>query len=131
VDIQSGKRIGRAVTKDGLMIKAGQIVLCTGYELPKIVPQGGHRISSTWVIAMKPQPRRLWPEECLIWEAADHYLYVRATKGGRIICGGEDEEFADEDHRDAQLSGKTKTLEKKLEMLLPRVDARAQLAWTA
>jgi glycine/D-amino acid oxidase-like deaminating enzyme len=73
----------------------------------------------------------LWPEECLIWEAADPYLYVRATKDWRIICGGEDEEFADEDHRDAQLSGKTKTLEKKLAMLLPKVDARAQFAWTA
>lgn len=125
VDIQSGKRVARAVTKDGLTINARQIVFCTGYQLPKIVPRHGHSISSTWVIATNPQPRHLWPEECLIWEAADPYLYVRATKDWRVICGGEDEEFADEDHRDAQLSGKTKTLEKKLAMLLPKVDARA------
>jgi glycine/D-amino acid oxidase-like deaminating enzyme len=65
-DIQSGKRAALAFTKDGFTIQARQIVLCTGYELPKIVPTHGHSISSTWVIATKPQPRHLWPSACFI-----------------------------------------------------------------
>ena len=131
VDIQSGKRAALAVTKDRFTIESRQIVLCSGYEMPKIVPAEGHSIESTWVIATKPQPKQLWPEECFIWEASDPYLYLRATIDGRIICGGEDEEFADETRRDAQLDRKTKTLEKKLALMLPKVDSHAQFAWTA
>ncbi|HEY6418702.1 MAG TPA: FAD-binding oxidoreductase [Candidatus Binataceae bacterium] len=131
VDIRSGKRAALAVTKDRFTIESRQIVLCTGYELPKIVPTEGHSISSTWVIATKPQAKHLWPDQCLIWEAADPYLYLRDTIDGRIICGGEDEEFADEDRRDAQLERKTKTLEQKLATMLPKANPRAQFAWTA
>jgi len=131
VDIQSGKRAASAVTKDGFTIESRQIVLCTGYELPKIVPTRGHSIASTWVIATKPQPKHLWPSESFIWEAKDPYLYVRATIDGRIICGGEDEEFTDEPRRDAKLGAKARTLENKLAKLLPKVDSRAQFSWTA
>jgi glycine/D-amino acid oxidase-like deaminating enzyme len=130
-DIQSGKRTALAMTKDGFTIQSRQIVLCTGYELPKIVPTRGHSIASTWVIATKRQPEHLWPGECFIWEANDPYLYVRATVDGRIICGGEDEEFADESLRDAKLPRKTKVLERKLAKLLPQIDPRADFAWTA
>jgi len=131
VDIQSGNRAAVAVTKDGFTIESRQIVLCTGYELPKIVPTHGHSIASTWVIATKPQPKHLWPSECFIWEAKDPYLYVRATIDGRIICGGEDEEFTDEPRRNAKLGAKARILENKLAKLLPKVDPRAQFAWTA
>ena len=67
----------------------------------------GHKIISTWAIATVPQPRRLWPEQCMIWEASDPYLYLRTTPDGRVICGGEDEEFSDEEKRDALLARKT------------------------
>jgi glycine/D-amino acid oxidase-like deaminating enzyme len=130
-DIQCGKRAALALTKDGFTIESRHIVLCTGYELPKIVPIHGHSIASTWVIATRPQPKHLWPSECFIWESKDPYLYVRATVDGRVICGGEDEEFADEASRDAALDQKSKVLEKKLEKLLPKVDPRADFAWTA
>jgi glycine/D-amino acid oxidase-like deaminating enzyme len=131
VDIHAGSRNVLALTKDGFTIDARQIVLCTGYEMPKIVPADNHSIESTWVIATKPQPRHLWPEKSLIWEASDPYLYVRATSDGRVICGGGDEEFADDARRDALLSRKTRMLEKKLAKLLPAVDPHAEFAWTA
>jgi glycine/D-amino acid oxidase-like deaminating enzyme len=131
VDLQPGKRASLALTKDGFTVEALHIVLCTGYEMPKIVPLEGHSVASTWVIATRTQPEHLWPEKCFIWEASDPYLYVRATEDGRIICGGEDAEFQDEARRDALLSRKTKILEKKLAALLPDVDSRAQFAWTA
>ena len=131
VDVQSGRRKALSVTKEGLTIESRQVVLCTGYEMPKIVPIADHSIESTWVIATKPQPQKLWPEECFIWEASDPYLYVRTTTDGRVICGGEDEEFADASRRDAQIDKKTRILEKKLAMLLPEVDSDAQFAWTA
>ena len=129
VEVRPGRGGVMARTATGRVVQARHLVFATGYELAKGVPTAGHAIASTWAIATRPQPRRLWPERCFIWEASDPYLYLRATPDDRIICGGEDEEFADERSRDALLPRKTATLERKLKALLPRVDARADFAW--
>jgi glycine/D-amino acid oxidase-like deaminating enzyme len=65
----------------------------------------------------------------LIWESADPYLYLRTTGDGRIICGGEDEEFANEDARDALIPSKTARLSAKLARLFPSIDPRPEFAW--
>ncbi len=123
-------RIVLARTKDGPTIRCRHIIFATGYEMPKRVPAPNHRIVSTWAIATRPQPRALWPERCLIWEASDPYLYARTSPDGRIVCGGEDEAFSDTARRDALLPAKTAALEKKLGRLMPWVDPTADYAWT-
>lgn len=119
----------RARTSEGRVVHARHLVFATGYELAKGVPSEGHAIASTWAIATRPQPRRLWPERCFIWEASDPYLYLRVGPDDRIICGGEDEDFADEASRDALLARKAATLERKLHALLPSIDPRPAFAW--
>jgi glycine/D-amino acid oxidase-like deaminating enzyme len=119
-----------ATSADGSRIACRHVVFATGYELPKMVPHKTHRIISTWAIATVPQRRKLWPGECLIWEAADPYLYLRTTPQGRIICGGEDEDFYDEAARDALISSKTTTLRRKLARLIRGADTRVDFAWT-
>lgn len=114
----------------GPVISADQLVLATGYELVDLVPNTKHKVVSTWALATRPQPQAVWPEQALIWEASDPYLYLRTTDDGRIICGGEDEDFSDEEARDALLAGKTARLSKKLATLLPAIDASAEFAWT-
>src|SRR6202034_1798701 len=52
------------------------------------------------------------------------------TTDGRVICGGEDEDFADTEKRDALTPQKTKRLENKLHRLFPNIDSRAVIAWT-
>ena len=128
-EVRPGRGGVIALTSAGRAVQARHLVFATGYELPKRVPTTGHTIASTWVIATRPQPGRLWPERCFIWEASDPYLYLRVGPDDRIICGGEDEDFADERSRDALLPRKTATLERKLHALLPTVDARAAYAW--
>jgi glycine/D-amino acid oxidase-like deaminating enzyme len=118
-----------ATTKHGPTIRVRHLIFATGYEFPTVVPQNGHKIISTWAIATRPQPRRLWPERCFIWEASDPYLYLRVTPDCRIICGGEDEDFADEARRDAKLPMKTAVLQRKLKQLFPHVNPRAEFAW--
>ncbi len=117
-------------TRAGPTIRAGQVVLATGYELAPGVPAEGHRILSTWAIATRPQPRAIWPHAALIWEASDPYLYLRATADGRVICGGEDEDFSDEDARDALIGAKSAAIARKLGALLPRLDTAPAFAWT-
>src|SRR5262249_46008424 len=129
-DIDPGKSRVLATGSTGRTIRAKRLVLATGFEFPKQVPQRGHEIVATWAIATAPQPRRLWPTECMIWEAADPYLYVRTTPDGRVICGGEDEEFSDEEQRNALIETKTRTLERELKRLLPGIDSRADFTWT-
>ncbi|TIR27804.1 MAG: FAD-binding oxidoreductase [Mesorhizobium sp.] len=124
-------RLGVMVaTRQGPRIHARHLVLATGYELLDIVPKIRHRIISTWAIATRPQPEKIWPLAALIWEASDPYLYLRATSDGRVICGGEDEEFTDEERRDALIAQKTDRLEEKLGKIFPRLDAAAEFAWT-
>ncbi|BCJ90338.1 FAD-dependent oxidoreductase [Terrihabitans soli] len=125
----SGKQL-TVKTQEGPRILCRHIVFCTGYELPDHVPKRGHSIISTYAIATRQQRDNLWPGECFIWEASDPYLYIRTSPEGRVICGGEDEEFEDEAKRDARLDRKTAVLERKLKKLLPDLDTKAEFAWT-
>jgi glycine/D-amino acid oxidase-like deaminating enzyme len=130
VDIECGRQGTTLLTNDGIHIQARHVIFCTGYELVKIVPPTNNKIKSTWAIATRPQPQAIWPQKALIWEASEPYLYLRATSDGRVICGGEDEDFADAEKRDALTPQKAKRLEKKLHRLFPNIDSRAVLAWT-
>ncbi|HVL21508.1 MAG TPA: FAD-binding oxidoreductase [Amaricoccus sp.] len=121
---------GRGDRRARPVIRAGHVVLATGYELAEGVPAAGHGILSTWAIATRRQPRAVWPQAALIWEASDPYLYLRATGDGRAICGGEDEEFTDEDARDALLPAKAKAIARKLAALMPGLDPEPAFAWT-
>jgi glycine/D-amino acid oxidase-like deaminating enzyme len=118
------------LTDAGAEIRTRTLVFATGYELAHGVPSKGHKISSTWAFATPPQPLNLWPQCDLVWEAADPYLYVRTTTDGRVIAGGEDEAFENEDLRDALLPQKMRALQAKLKGMFPRVDAQADFAWT-
>jgi glycine/D-amino acid oxidase-like deaminating enzyme len=129
-DIESSRTAVVAVTSNGNRITAKHLVFATGYEVPKSLPPTGHKVISTWAIATAPQPRNLWSGQSMIWEASEPYLYVRTTRDGRIICGGEDEDFSDEAARDRLLSRKAKTLSRKLRRLLPQVNADFQYCWT-
>ncbi|MEJ0034716.1 MAG: FAD-dependent oxidoreductase [Gammaproteobacteria bacterium] len=129
VDLYTHRRGVTLALEHGLQIEARRVVFCTGYEMPKIVPAGANRITSTWAMATRAQPQKLWPQRALIWEASDPYLYLRTTPDGRVLCGGEDEEFTNEKRRDARIEAKTATLERKLGKLHDRLDTRAAYRW--
>ena len=129
MEIEGGRDSVRVATKDGPLIVADHVVLATGYELMRIVPQSGHTVVSTYAIATHPQKHSLWPGEALIWEASDPYLYMRTTADGRVICGGEDEPFQDEDRRDELIVEKSRCIAAKLERLFPQLDTTPEFAW--
>lgn len=116
-------------TTDGRTLSAHHAVLATGYELLDIVPATNHRVISTWAMATRPQPDAIWRDAAMIWEASDPYLYARATQDGRVICGGEDEDFADEERRDGLIAEKIARIGDKLGKLLPRLDTQPAYAW--
>lgn len=119
----------RLATKTGASLTARHVVFCTGYELMTFARPRGYKVISTWVLATKPQPKKLWPSKSLIWEAADPYLYLRTTMDGRIIAGGEDEPFSDDAKRDALIPEKIAAIARKAKKLMPDADFTAEFSW--
>ncbi|MGU9979075.1 NAD(P)/FAD-dependent oxidoreductase [Phreatobacter sp. HK31-P] len=127
--LETGRDSVTAMTEGGASVTGRHLVFATGYELPKYVPRKNHRIVSTYCIATTPQPKAIPVDMPFVWEASDPYLYLRSDQDGRIICGGEDEDFVDEDRRDALLEEKTRTIRRKLGKLMPGIDTEAAYAW--
>lgn len=130
VDIDSSRAHVTLTMADGHAVRARHVVFATGYEVVKLVKPRGYKVMSTWALATGRQPARLWPARRLIWEASDPYLYLRTTLDGRVIVGGEDEEFADEEKRDALIPKKIAAIRRKLERLLPGLDNNPEFSWT-
>jgi len=119
-----------ARSTDGATFKAAAVIYATGYEVPDMLRGYGNRVVSTWALATARQPEALWPTRCLVWQAAKTYLYVRTTPDGRVIAGGEDEEFSDAGKRDALIPSKTAAIQEKLRGLFPALDVEAEFCWT-
>jgi glycine/D-amino acid oxidase-like deaminating enzyme len=129
IDIVPGRRRVMLGTDTGHSISAGSVVLATGYALAKLLKPRGYRVISTWAMATRPQRDALWPSRCLVWEAADPYLYCRTTRDGRVVAGGEDADFEDEARRDARISQKVARISRKLARLMPQLDTTPAFAW--
>jgi glycine/D-amino acid oxidase-like deaminating enzyme len=130
-DLERNRSSWVATTKQGRRIRSKYVVFASGYEFAKFVPLKGHHIRTTWAFATAPQPRKLWPEECLIWEASSPYLYARTTADGRVLCGGEDEDSSDKVQRGPVMERKIARLQAKLHKLFPGLDTEAEFAWAA
>ncbi len=129
VNIDSARDHVTLTTAEGYEIRAKHAVFATGYELVKLVKPRGYKVISTWAMATVAQRGKLWPSRCLIWEAADPYLYMRTTPDGRVIVGGEDEEFSADDKRDALIPKKIIAIRRKLGKLLPNLDTTPEYTW--
>jgi glycine/D-amino acid oxidase-like deaminating enzyme len=117
-------------TKAGGEIHARRVVFATGYEVADGLPRGGFEITSSWAIATEPlPPEAFWPGRCLIWEAADPYLYLRTTNDNRVVAGGEDSGLTDPARREAAIPAKSKKILASLTELLPGRDFRIAYAW--
>lgn len=117
-------------TTSGMAVIANKAVFATGYEALPQIPRRKYDIISTWAIATKPLPAdAFWPTRCLVWEAADPYLYMRPTADNRILVGGEDADISDAGKRDAATPRKAQRLLAKLNTLLPGRDLKIDYAW--
>lgn len=118
------------IAADSAVITARRVVLATGYETVRGVPRDRFDIISTWAFATQPLPAdAFWPGRCLVWEASDPYLYMRATADNRILVGGEDSGLTDPHRRAAATPQKAARLLKKVEALLPGRSLEIDYAW--
>ncbi len=115
----------------GRQVVAKNVILAGGYERAPLFLPPEFSLLSTFVMAKAPGAAPLWRENAMIWEASNPYLYIRTDADGRIISGGEDEDFSDARHRDALIGEKAGTIAAKTGALLGREPLAVDRAWAA
>lgn len=114
----------------GVKVRARTLVHASGFEASTHIPKGLVDLHSTYAMISEPieTPRAQWRDRALMWERNDPYLYVRRADD-RIVVGGEDEPFADDERRDRLIALKTRRLSQKFARLFPDIQLRPAFAW--
>jgi len=86
----------KVITCDGHRLKAKKLIYCNGFESTEILGRSFVKLLSTYATVGEqlPGPETVL-DDVLFWNMADPYIYARATDDGRMLIGGEDEEFVD------------------------------------
>ena len=117
-------------TAGGRRIRAGHVVVATGYEFAPCLPRQDVTLHATYALATQPFTEdEPWPGRALIWETARPYLYLRTMPDGRIIVGGADDPFTGELPHGALIEAKAQYLIAAARELLPHLDLEAECAW--
>jgi len=127
---QAAKQGFELLTATGKKITCRYLIIAAGYEAGRFLPRKVMDLISTYALVTEPmRDDQLWEEQCLIWETARPYLYLRTTADKRILIGGEDVKFRNELLRDALMQKKTKKLVDRYRDLFPHSAVRCEMAW--
>lgn len=126
----TGRRV-ELITDRGARIRAGQVVIASGYEADALLPRRLTALHSTFALISEPmRDFSGWPaDRCLIWETAEPYLYLRTTPDNRAIIGGLDLPFRDPAARDRAVAAKAAALHARFRRLFPRISFEPAYAW--
>jgi glycine/D-amino acid oxidase-like deaminating enzyme len=117
-------------TDGGARIRARQLVLASGYETQQHLDEKVASNRSSYAFVTDPVEAGLGPlQNCLVWESARPYLYVRRTGDGRLLVGGEDDAIDIPLRRDAAVLRKSAKLQKKISALFPQLEIEPAFAW--
>lgn len=117
-------------TDTGSSIKAKNIIYCTGYETQQMLPEKIVSLKSTYAMISEKggQDAGVWMDT-LFWNTDLPYLYLRTTEDGRMLVGGEDENFRNAVKRDLMIGRKRDKLMKTLRKYLPEINFIADFCW--
>ncbi|MDE1190545.1 MAG: FAD-dependent oxidoreductase [Arachidicoccus sp.] len=116
-------------TEYGNTIKAKKLIYCNGFESTEIIKENFVKLLSTYAIVGEQKKEQSILNDTLFWNTADPYNYMRTTDDGRLLIGGEDEDFVNTKKRDSLLNKKAKKLEGKLKKMLPEYNFRTDFIW--
>jgi glycine/D-amino acid oxidase-like deaminating enzyme len=117
-------------TANGFNISCKYLIIAAGYEAGRFLPKKVMDLDATFALVTEPMRKeQLWHDECLIWETARPYAYLRTTSDHRIIIGGEDINMNNRKLKDDLRPAKTKKLEAALKSLFPQLEAKTEMSW--
>lgn len=128
--VTATKRGVEVMTKTGFRIRARRALVAAGFESKAFLNEPSGSLKSTYALVSEPtEDLAGWYREGLIWETGSPYLYMRTVSDGRIIVGGEDEEFVNPKRRDELIGQKTSILKRKFERLFPDIRLDVAYSW--
>src|SRR5690606_6383160 len=129
-DVQYNPRHNLVTLSRGATLKCKKIVYCVGYESDTMIKEKFVDLISTYAIVSEVMFERSRKyKDILIWNTADPYIYMRTTDDGRMLIGGEDEEFRNPQKRDALIGKKEQKLLRSFEKHLPHIPFHSDFAW--
>ena len=128
--VKYGKTFNEITLNTGAIIKAKKIIYCTGYESANMIKENFVKLISTYAIVSEEKPE-LYKKinNLLVWNTEDPYIYLRTTDDGRILIGGEDEEFRNPEKRDSLITNKEQKLLQSFQKYLPITEFKCDFAW--
>jgi glycine/D-amino acid oxidase-like deaminating enzyme len=131
---ETGGRRATITCGRGHRVHARHIIFATGYELPPMLSRTLVRLHSTYALVTEPinLPAPAdggWRGECVVWESARPYFYMRMTDDNRIIAGGEDVPFTNAVARDAVMPERTNRLMRRLRAMVPGTYLQLAFSW--
>ncbi len=121
---------GVLLSTEHAQVRARKVVIATGYEAHRNLKQDVGNLNSTYATASAPlKSFQGWPEQCLLWETARPYFYLRSTPDGRAIIGGEDTAFSTDHQRDGLVADKIIRLRQRFESMFPAIPFEVEFAW--
>jgi len=129
--IDASRRRVTLTTESGLTVRAGHVVLASGYESQRWLPKRVAKNRSSYAYISDPIESDALGAlaDTLVWESARPYLYLRTTGDGRLLVGGEDDAIDIPARRDASVSKKAARLQRRVASLLPHLAADPAFAW--
>ena len=128
--VREEKKGVQLLTSEGHRIKARQLVIASGYESGNYLPVKWEELRCTYAFISEPLPEKeFWKDNCLIWETADPYRYIRPTNDNRIIVGGRDTKYMNLSRQLEQLPQKARALQKDFHKLFPQISLKIDFKW--
>jgi glycine/D-amino acid oxidase-like deaminating enzyme len=127
-------RDGVVVRTSGGKVRARCVIVATGYATREFKPLVGRfRMKDTYVIATRPLPlrvRRLLRSRSMFWDTDRPYHYLRWTRDGRLLIGGEDTNHRSSRGSRARLANARGRLLEYLARICPDLASeRPEYAW--
>ena len=120
----------KVVLENECKISAKKLIYCTGFESTEIIKDNFVKLLSTYAMVGEQQEsdqEKL--KNTLFWNTADPYIYMRTTDDGRLLIGGEDEDYVNAEKRNATIGDKAVKLQKYLKKILPDYEFVNDFAW--
>lgn len=129
-EIVATSRSATVMLGNGKRIRCKHLIIAAGYESERFLTQRVARNRSSYAFVTDPiEGGAGCLERCLVWESARPYLYARSTADHRLLIGGEDDAIDIPLKRDASVSRKAETLQKKFSERFPRISLNVAFSW--
>lgn len=120
----------RLITENGCTVTCNKIIFCNGFESTLLLKEKIAKLIYTYATVSERHvtiSKKL--NDILVWDTNDPYLYLRTTDDGRILVGGEDDDYKDTIMQQNIKEKKSLLLQKKLKKLIPKFDFIEDISW--